>query len=247
MVQIIIDTREREIYEKIQEIVKQSCSKYDIIMAPLDIGDIIVKNDERVLLIIERKTINDLLASLKDGRYTEQCLRLQTDERCEMSQKVYLIEGNINAYDNSYKQTIYSSIASLTLFKGFNNIRTLTVDDTCNYVLMTANKIQKSLKAGKTFFSAATEPQSKAYTDVIKTCKKENVTPENISQIMLMQIPGISATTAKYILDGFDSLYDLMEKLRTNPNILENKTYELNGKPRKINKKCIESVVTYLS
>jgi ERCC4 domain. len=28
------------------------------------------------LLIIERKTINDLLASIKDGRYTEQSLRL---------------------------------------------------------------------------------------------------------------------------------------------------------------------------
>ena len=63
---------------------------------------------------------------------------------------------------------------------------------------------------------------------------------------MLMQIPGISAATAGYILNGFDSLYDLMDQLRKNPQLLENKTYELNGKPRKINKKCIESVVAYL-
>jgi len=246
MAQIIVDIRERELYDKIQDIVKQSGFYHNVTTAPLEIGDIIVKNEEQVLLIIERKTINDLLASVKDGRYVEQCLRLQTDERCGMSQKVYLIEGNINAYDNVYKQTIYSSIASLTIFKGFNNIRTLTVEDSCNYILMTANKIIKGLKAGKTFYNGTAETQPKAYTDVIKTCKKENVTPENISQIMLMQIPGISAATAGYILNGFDSLYDLMDQLRKNPQLLENKTYELNGKPRKINKKCIESVVAYL-
>ena len=88
---------------------------------------------------------------------------------------------------------------------------------------------------------------TKSYTDVIKTCKKENVTPQNISQIMLKRIPGISAATAEHILDGFESIYDLIHQLRTNQKILENKTYTLNGKPRKINKKCLENVALYLT
>lgn len=248
MIQIIVDIREREILEKMPLCLQNLGFEYTIISAPLEIGDIIVRDDDQVYMIIERKTIADLLASLKDGRYCEQCLRLQTDERCGICQKIYLIEGNVNAYNDATKQTIYSTIASLTLFKGFNNIRTLTVEETCNYVLMTTNKIAKSLKNGKTFYGCAEGTSgTKVYTDVIKTCKKENVTAENISQIMLMQIPGISASTATHILDGFDSLYDLMCQLHDNPRVLENKTYILNGKARKINKKCIENVSNYLT
>ena len=35
--------------------------EFNIVTAPLEIGDIIVKQDDVILLIIERKTINDLL------------------------------------------------------------------------------------------------------------------------------------------------------------------------------------------
>lgn len=249
MITIELDIRERELIDKMPIYMKNLNLDFVIVTVPLEIGDIIVKQDDVILLIIERKTINDLLASLKDGRYSEQCLRLQMDERCGMCQKIYLIEGNVNAYNDQCKQTIYSTITTLTLFKGFQHMRTLTVEETCNYILMTANKIQKSLKNGKTFYNvnSTSNESTKSYTDVIKTCKKENVTPQNISQIMLMQIPGISAATAEHILDGFESIYDLIHQLRTNPKILENKTYTLNGKPRKINKKCLENVALYLT
>ena len=245
MITIELDIRERELIEKMPLYMKNLNLEYTITAIPLEIGDIIVKHDDVVLLIIERKTINDLLASLKDGRYSEQCLRLQTDNRCEMSQKIYLIEGNVNAYNDICKQTIYSSIATLTLFKGFQHMRTLTLEETCNYILMTVNKIQKSVKHGKSDYTSH-HGQTNAYTDVIKTCNKENVTRENISQIMLMQIPGISSSTSEHILDGFESIYDLIDKLRANPKLLENKTYTLNGKERKINKKCLENVMLYL-
>lgn len=250
MITIELDIRERELIEKMPIHMKNLNLEFNISIIPLEIGDIIVKQDDDILMIIERKTINDLLASLKDGRYSEQCLRLQSDERCTMCQKIYLIEGNVNAYNDQCKQTIYSTITTLTMFKGFQHMRTLSLDETCNYILMTTNKIQKSLKNGKAFYNAngvQNNEQTKAYTDVIKTCKKENITPQNISQIMLMQIPGISAATAEHILDGFESIYDLIHELRTNTKILENKTYVLNGKSRKINKKCLENVVLYLT
>ena len=81
MIQIIVDIREREILEKMPLCLQNLGFEYTIISAPLEIGDIIVRDDDQVYMIIERKTIADLLASLKDGRYSEQCLRLQTDER----------------------------------------------------------------------------------------------------------------------------------------------------------------------
>ena len=45
----------------------------------LDLGDIIIKKDEKVILIIERKTLQDLYSSINDGRYKEQKVRLKTN------------------------------------------------------------------------------------------------------------------------------------------------------------------------
>ena len=42
----------------------------------LDIGDYIFKYDDKDILIIERKTIEDYAASIKDGRHREQKQRL---------------------------------------------------------------------------------------------------------------------------------------------------------------------------
>ena len=41
------------------------------------------------------------------------------------------------------------------------------------------------------------------YASVIKCCEKSNITTDNISEIMLMQIPGLSNVTAKAILCNF--------------------------------------------
>lgn len=240
---IIIDNREHDFYEKIQP--QANVYNLNISVEPLSIGDIILKNNDETLLIIERKTIKDLLASLKDGRYVEQCLRLQCDERCNVHQKIYLIEGNIQLHNQCEQQTIYSCITSLSMFKGFQIVRTLNIQESCTWLCMSSNKIQKSLKNGKKFYDGKTD--DKTYTNVIKTCKKDNITPDNISQIMLMQIPGINASTSLHILNGFDSIYDLTTQLYENPKILTNKTYVHNGKERKINKKCIENVVYFLT
>ena len=48
-----------------------------IIYKNLDLGDIIIEYNDIPLIIIERKTIPDLLASIKDGRYKEQKKRIR--------------------------------------------------------------------------------------------------------------------------------------------------------------------------
>jgi ERCC4-type nuclease len=42
----------------------------------ITLGDIHFVNDEKEVLIIERKSLSDLIASIKDGRYEEQSYRL---------------------------------------------------------------------------------------------------------------------------------------------------------------------------
>ena len=90
----------------------------------------------------------------------------------------------------------------------------------------------------------ATEPQN--YSNFVKKVKKDNITPENIGEILLCQIPGISSITAQAIMKLYPSFPRLLQELEKNPECLNNTTYESNGKTRKISKACIESIKRFL-
>ena len=80
------------------------------------------------------------------------------------------------------------------------------------------------------------------YCSVVKKVKKENVTPENIGEIVLCQIPGISSVTAITIMKKFTGFPHFLEQLQNNPDCLEGITIETNGKSRKINKSSVENI-----
>ena len=69
---IIVDNLSNSSHEIINTI-----NKITITTSNLPIGDIVILNDHNEeQLIIERKSISDLAASIKDGRYAEQSFRL---------------------------------------------------------------------------------------------------------------------------------------------------------------------------
>ena len=84
------------------------------------------------------------------------------------------------------------------------------------------------------------------YCKVVKKVKKENVIKENIGEIMLSQIPGVSTVTAIAILKDFDNFSQFILKLKEDSEYLNNITIETNGKKRKINKPSIEKIKEYL-
>ena len=81
---IKIDVREAELIESCAFLLNtmQCFSNLKIVTEALPIGDIIIcsdlKNDGTIeeKIIIERKSLRDLSASIKDGRYEEQSYRL---------------------------------------------------------------------------------------------------------------------------------------------------------------------------
>jgi ERCC4-type nuclease len=91
------------------------------------------------------------------------------------------------------------------------------------------------------------EANEKDYCAVIKKVKKENVTPQNIGEIMLCQIPGISSVSAIAILKEFQTLPNLLNKLRENNDCLNHISY-VNSKnqTRKINKNVIQNIKKFL-
>jgi hypothetical protein len=90
------------------------------------------------------------------------------------------------------------------------------------------------------------EPTVANYCSVVKKVKKDNVTPENIGEIILCQIPSISAVTAISVMKRFSTFPNLMKELQTNIDCLDNITFDTNGKTRKISKTCVENIKKYL-
>ena len=98
---ITIDTREEKLYSLLQKIVEQNFSHIYIQKKRLDLGDIIISTSEgKQLLIIERKSLTDLSASIKDKRYIEQSYRLNGSNIHNHS-IIYLIEGHFGTYKKS--------------------------------------------------------------------------------------------------------------------------------------------------
>lgn len=146
---IIIDERETSLYDKCRQILSSAYYNYNnptVEKITLSIGDIFITTDEdRHISIIERKTIPDLLASIKDGRYEEQSYRLIHSSGIHSHNIIYIIEGNVHSLQSSSeRRLIYSIITSLNHFKGMSVIQTHNVTETAEFILSFSDKIERN-------------------------------------------------------------------------------------------------------
>jgi ERCC4-type nuclease len=257
-----IDARERELIPLIREKMGETMTdQITISVESLPLGDIIFCRDEQELLIIERKSVSDLAASIKDGRYQEQSYRLDGTE-LHNHNIVYLIEGNM-ARATFDKSALYSSMFSLQYYKGFSVWRTFSIDETATILCNSIKYLAKSsaTRTGYYVGSSASgvaggggdseEPKTssdKDYVNVVKTIKKDNVTPNNIGEIMLCQIPGVSANTALAIMEHFKCMINLIADLQEHGASCLEKVELTNAKgaSRKLNKTCVANLVKFL-
>lgn len=310
---ITIDYREKELIETIQlklveevepetEEVKgkrkeKGIEKIKIKVENLKLGDIIISdNGDNEFILFERKSLNDLASSIKDGRYMEQSFRLD-GYNVPNHNIVYIIEGDLSKWKEnmSYngrvnKKTLLSSMCSMLFYKGFSVIRTMSMKETCELILNWADKIQREKLIKTPYYrnsgnnnnsnngnsittienqedkhveqnvdqeSNSTQlhqpPQLQTvreshYCDVLKIKKEKNgnITPDNIGEIMLCTIPGISSKTAIVIMKEFKTINRLIKYLEKDAHCLNNIYMETNGKKRKISSQCIENIRNYL-
>lgn len=247
-----MDAREQDLISLLQKnLADVKSGTIEMKVESLPIGDIILCKDTEDLLIIERKTVADLNASIKDGRYKEQSFRLD-GTALHNHNIVYLIEGPLknNRFMNN-DSIFYSAWCSLHYYKGFSVWRTYSLAETAEIICNTARYFGKSDKIG--YYSNInmqnqTNIQDKDYVNVIKSVKKENITTENISEIMLCQIPNISANSAKAIMKHFKTLPNLIADLQEEGEkcLACIEITNVHGKGRKLNKNCISSIMTFL-
>ena len=291
---IKVDSREKDLVTKMTYYISSipAFRNLKVITESLPIGDIIISNNNEDILIIERKTIIDLLSSIKDGRYEEQSYRLNGTP-LHNHNIMYVIEGDVNKMNmfretKFEKLTLYSAIFSLNYYKGFSAIRTFTLDETALFICNCTSKLMKGeATERKGFYSnkngipssittnttnnatintteetsendvinnehteETTEQQKddcKNYIGLVKKVKKENITTDNIDEIMLCQIPGVSSATAISIIKKFSNISNLIKCLEENEKCLNDVTNTNNkGQSRKITKTSIANIVKFL-
>ena len=197
-VTLIIDVREKDMMD--------CCTQKNIPFesASLEIGDILLKSNDT--LVFERKTLADLDASIKDGRYHEQKQRLTG--KFPFHRITYIVEGplaSISKFRNS--KAMISALVSSRYRDGFHVIHTQNVDETIWYI----NEIRDRMTKGKTVFDTS----NGEYSSSLKTKSKkiDNLTPELVYAMQLAQIPGISIKIAEDISKMYPSMRLLLQAI----------------------------------
>lgn len=158
---IKVDYREKDVIALLQ-LMTSDGDTIKVKVDNLKIGDIVFietdKNGNELdneLLLFERKSLNDLASSIKDGRYAEQSYRLDGYELIPNHNIVYLIEGDLSRYrENNFhrinKKTLLSSMCSILYYKGFSVMRTMNIVETCDLIWNWADKLEREMTGKKT-------------------------------------------------------------------------------------------------
>lgn len=299
---IIIDYREKELLTLCNNILDQSNNNeiksnintyknMQLISDNLTLGDIVILNDNDIpLIIVERKTLTDLAASIKDGRYEEQSFRLNEND-VHNHNIIYLIEGDFNSYKRTFYhktipiKTLVSSMISINYYKGFSLYRTNNIQETSEFIIQLADKLERENNKKTPFYNnfenkkiqnsnvnanecvyvsnknhlsqseiGKTEEvndneinDKKNYCNVMKKTKKDNITPNNIGEIILSQIPNVSSQSAIAIINKFKTIKNLIYSLEQDKTCLDDIVITGNtNKSRKLNKNVKENIIKFL-
>lgn len=187
-----VDTREIHIIEKL----KALKSDLTFSVVPLDVGDFRFSHEDNVLVVIERKTINDLSHSIKDGRYCDQKYRM-----CDVydrSKLMYIIEGNVfssSCVSDSVKGAIINTLIR-------DNIKIVPLQNINETIEMICEMYSRFEKNPQKYISVG---QSSTIQNLPHHSRKIYLTKEGFLSNVLCQIPGVSTTIANRISDNYSN------------------------------------------
>lgn len=241
MIQLLLDSREASLISLINSRdLDEYANDISIEVKQLNIGDIhICFND--IIYIIERKTVPDLLSSIKDGRYREQKTRLLASGH----KITYIIEGDdIIASRQVRHSDILTGAYIHTMYRdNINVIFTKNTNDTCTYILTLCAKIIDNPKNFVKKHDASVNNIEVDYIDCVKIKSKkiDNITPDVCYIMQLAQIPSISTVIAKNIQKHYRSMRELIKALEDTEDKLE-----LLCKIDKIGKEKAKNILEFL-
>lgn len=261
MYKLKIDIRERDL------IAYFTSNNIEFTTEDMDVADIIFYRDEVPVVMIERKTLGDLVKSILDKRYHNQKARLKMVD-CPV---IYLIEGHpaIDVimtnddvtdytrdelikliaetrvrYDGMDFDRIYGMFTGTMLRDKMHVLRAMDFQESCDLIIKLFNKTQE-FKLGTE--SGASTNDAVDYLKTVKLEKKANITPENIMSLLLAQIPGISVTMAEKVRAQYPSMASLISHYESLPDSERPKALkDIDLGARKLGKVASEKIYNYL-
>jgi ERCC4-type nuclease len=240
-----IDNREQKIKEVINTL-ENKIQGFVITYDNLPCGDIVFSYNGDVIVVFERKTLGDLLASIKDGRY-----RIQKDNmmaKFGTSRVMYIIEGELefdcDSGDVDHKSVV-TSIINTQLRDNIKIIQTKHIHQTCHFILEICARLVKNPTIYLKMDAASTSTQE----DFIKKAKINGKGDLFFHQ--MAQIPGVSTKTAQAFVESFETMnnfylkmchLDNSEKLK----LLQNIFITEQNKKRRISSKVISNILQYM-
>jgi ERCC4-type nuclease len=228
-------------------------SSNSIKVEQLEVGDILFRLEGETVLIIERKTVNDLKASICDGRGREQKARLIGST--PRQRIIYLIEGSLDKTLNSKiggipVSTLIGSLINTQLRDGIKVYKTSTIDESAEFIIKLYEKLEKD---GDTYFMSEDGKSSDStYAATLKKSKKANMTPKIwfISQLSL--IPQVTEKVSAIIVEKYPSVRMLIQEYEKTPEhlrikLLSDLTFTLaTGASRRIGDKMSARIYHFL-
>ena len=205
-----IDNRERDLIQSFTN------NNIKIETQNLDIGDIqIIYIDESCiehnLVVIERKTYDDLSTSIKDGRYKEQKNRILNSVSNNI-RKIYLLEGNKNDFKLP-KNVLEGTVTNTIVRDNIHIFISKNISDTIKFI----NTIIKNIDKYKENIIKNTN-NIETNDVLINTSKKSNMNSETCFINMMSGIPGISKKTSHFFIDKYKNINGMFEHFHINLN-----------------------------
>lgn len=243
-----IDHRECAIKPLITSLLERENINYSL--ENLECGDFIIEVDGQPLLVIERKTIKDLLASIKDGRLRDQ--KRKMIEQYDKSKIMYLIEGVLSFQempkgftDVEYK-SLKSSVINTQVRDKVTVMQTNNLQETCAYLYDVVYRVYQN--PSKYCLETTGELLPIQQPISLNGAIKKKTTRNEVFIQQLCQVSGISHKTAEAISREFIDMKTFYESLLPLDNeqklkLLKNIYLKDN---RRINSKVADTIVQYM-
>lgn len=214
----------------------------------LEHGDFVFELDGQQVMIIERKTLQDLAASIKDGRYTNQKKAML--DKYQTSQLYYIFEGVVNYCDDENEvqcninglsySALLSAIINTSVRDKIHTFTTQNTSETCALIEMIYKRMMK-------------DPQK--YNNANTTLQQGFIPKEKVKTqrdcfiAQLCQIPGISNKTARAIADKFQGIREFITELTLKGEeiFVDMKLESTNGKTRAVPSNIRNNIMQFMA
>jgi len=177
--EIVVYVDSRELRSGVPKHLKELGAEVEV--RTLDVADYVVSED----VGIERKSANDFIQSIIDGRLFDQVERLKK----AYEKPVIIIEGNLYGIRNVHPNAIRGAIAAVTLDWGVPILFSSGPEETAQFIYLLAKREQEERKK-----------------EVRIRSEKKALTLAERQRLIVEGLPNVSATLAKRLLRHFGSV-----------------------------------------